>query len=82
MRANLNAVFNNMCKVTLKRKSQGQGHREKSQFRRSCHHLFPCKVAKSVLIHLTKNKLKRRGYQNVDRLTNRQTDGQTDIINP
>ena len=60
-RTNLNAKVNQNYQVTLNRKSEGQGHRERSQFRRSHQGLFPCKVSKSVLINVTENELKRRG---------------------
>ena len=45
MKANLNTKVNQTYKVTLNRKSQGQGHRERSQFGRSHQGLFPCKVS-------------------------------------
>ena len=64
--------------MTLNRKSQGQGHRERSQFRRSHQGLFPCKVSSLYWLMLPRTNLNVEVNQNVDRQTDGQTDRQTD----
>ena len=59
-----------MCKVTLNRKSQGQGHTERLQLSSLTEIRLVIKVyspasIKSVLINVTENELKRRGQPNV-----------------
>ena len=61
-RTNLNAKVNQNYSVTLNRKSEGQGHRERSQFRRSYPMSIPMQGIKSVLINATENELKRKGW--------------------
>ena len=86
LRTNLNAEVNQNCKVTLKRKSQGQGCRERSQLRRSHQGLFPCKVSSLYWLIWPRTNLNAEVNQNVDGQTDGRTDGQTDrrtdIINP
>ena len=55
-------------------KSEGQGHRERSQFRRSQQGLFPCKVSRLYWLMWPRTNLNAEVNQNVDR----RTDGQTD----
>ena len=64
--------------MTLNRKSQGQGHSERSQLRRSHQGLFPCKVSSLYWLMWPRTNLNAEVNQ---KLTDRQTDGQTDIIN-
>ena len=61
--------------MTLNRKSQGQGQRERSQFRRSHQGLFPCKVSSLYWLMLPRTNLNAEVNQNVDRQTDGQTDG-------
>ena len=60
--------------MTLNRKSQGQGHRERSQLRRSHQGLFPCKVSSLYWLMWPRTNLNAEVNQNVDG----QTDGRTD----
>ena len=64
--------------MTLNRKSEGQGHRERSQFRRSHQGLFPCKVSSLYWLMWPRTNLNAEVNQNVDTQTDRQTDRQTD----
>ena len=64
--------------MTLNRKSEGQGHRERSQIRRSHQGLFPCKVSSLYWLMQPRTNLNAEVNQNVDRQTDGQTDGQTD----
>ena len=77
-RTNLNAEVNQNCKVTLKRKSQGQGCRERSQLRRSHQGLFPCKVSSLYWLIWPRTNLNAEVNQNVDGQTDGRTDRQTD----
>ena len=79
-RTNLNAKVNQNYEVTLNRKSQGQGHRERLQLRRSHQVLFPCKVSSLYWLMWPRINLNAEVNQNVDRRTDRQTDGQTSSI--
>ena len=69
--------------MTLNRKSQGQGHRERSQLRRSHQGLFPCKVSSLYWLMWPRTNLNAEVNQmltdgRTDRRTDRQTDGRTD----
>ena len=64
--------------MTLNRKSEGQGHRERSQFRRSHQGLFPCKVSSLYWLMQPRTNLNTEVNQNVDRQTDGRTEGQTD----
>ena len=66
--------------MTLNRKSQGQGHRERLQFGRSHQGLFPCKVSSLYWLMWLRMNLNAEVNQNVDRRTDRQTDRQTSSI--
>ena len=89
-RTNLNAEVNQNYSVTLNRKSEGQGHGERSKFRRSQQGIFPWKISSLYWFMRPGTNLNAEVNQNVDRQTDgwtdgrtdRQTDGQTDIINP
>ena len=50
-----------MCKVTLKRKEQDYGHREKVAVKEISSRSVSMQDIKSVLINVTENKLKGRG---------------------
>ena len=78
LRTNLNAKVNQNYQVTLNRKSEGQGHRERSQFRRSHQGLFPCKVSSLYWLMWPRTNLNAEVNQNVDRQTDGRTEGQTD----
>ena len=77
-RTNLNAKVNQNYQVTLKRKSEGQGHRERSQFRRFHQGLFPCKVSSLYWLMRPRTNLNTEVNQNVDRQTDGRTDRRTD----
>ena len=80
-RTNLNAKVNQNYKVTLNRKSQGQGHRERSQFRRSHQGIFPCKVSSLYWLMWSRTNLNAEVNQMLtDRRTDRQTDRRTSSI--
>ena len=68
--------------MTLNRKSQGQGHRERSQFWRSHQGLFPCKVSSLYWLMWPRTNLNTEVNQNVERRTDRQTDGHHQSISP
>ena len=60
--------------MTLNRKSQGQGHMERSQLRRSHQGLFPFKVWSLYWLMWPRTNLNAEVNQNVDRQTDRWTD--------
>ena len=71
LRTNLNAKVylhvtevNQNYYVTLNRKSEGQGHRERSQFRRSHKGLFPCKVSSLYWLMPPRTNLNAKVNQN------------------
>ena len=61
--------------MTLHRKNQGQGHRERSQLRRSHQGLFPCKASSRYWWIWPRTNLNTEVNQ---MLTDGQTDGRTD----
>ena len=84
-RTNLYAKVNQNYQVTLNRKSHGQGHRERSQLKRSHQGLFPCKVSSlywlmwpRVNFNAEVNQMLMDGR--TDGWTDRQTDGWTSSI--
>ena len=72
----LNAKVNQNYKVTLNRKSQGQGNRERSQFRRSHQGLFPCKVSSLYWLMWPRTNLNAKVNQNYNLTLNRKSQGQ------
>ena len=76
MRANLNTKVNQNYQVTLNRKSEGQGHRERSQFRRSHQGLFPCKVSILYCLMRPRTNLNVKVNQNYQVTLNRKSEGQ------
>ena len=75
-RTNLNAEVNQNYQVTLNRKSEGQGHRERSQFRRSHQGLFPCKVSSLYWLMRPRTNLNAEVNQNYQVTLNRKSEGQ------
>ena len=55
--------------MTLNRKSEGHGHRERLQLRRSHQGLFPCKVSSLYWLMWPRTNLNTKVNQNVDRRT-------------
>ena len=76
MKANLNAKVYQNYNVTLNRKSQGQGNRERSQFRRSHQGLFPCKVSSLYWLMWPRTNLNAKVNQNYNVTLNRKSEGQ------
>ena len=70
-RTNLNAKVNQNYAVTLNRKSQGQGHRERLQLRRFHQGLFPCEVSSLYWLMWPRTNLNAEVNQNVDGQTDR-----------
>ena len=66
--------------MTLNRKSEGHGHRERSQFRRSHQGLFPYKVSSLYWLMRPRTNLNAKVNQNVDRQTDGRTDRRTSSI--
>ena len=75
-RTNLNAKVNQNYKVTLNRKIQGQGHRERSQLRRSHQGLFPGKVSSLYWLMWPRTNLNAKVNQNYKVTLNRKIQGQ------
>ena len=53
--------------MTLNRKSEGQGHRERSQFTRSRQGIFPCKVFSLYWLMWPRTNLNTEVNKNIDR---------------
>ena len=66
--------------MTLNRKSEGHGHRDRSQFRKSHQGLFPCKVSSLYWLMWPRRNLNTKVNQNVDRRTDGRTDRPTSSI--